>query len=177
MTGSRRSRPRPSGLKCAPAPSSASLASRFQHASKSSISSARITRALGSNNIDHRLRQADFRDQAADPALPGLGLAIADVDKLDALLVVGSNLRREVPILAHRVRKAALRGAKVSFVNPARFEYLFPVAVPRVARRRSSWRELAAVYAAASTAPRAEHLAALVAGAQVTAAHRASPPR
>ena len=51
----------------------------------------RLTRALGSANIDHRLRQADFRDQAADPAAPGLGgLAIADIDQLDALLVVGS---------------------------------------------------------------------------------------
>src|SRR6187401_3735561 len=90
---------------------------------------SRLTRALGSNNIDHRLRQADFRDQAADPAAPGLGgLTIAGVDQLDALLVVGSNLRREVPLLAHRVRKAAKRGAKVAFLNPARFDYLFPVA-------------------------------------------------
>jgi hypothetical protein len=39
---------------------------------------------------------------------------------------VGSNLRHELPILAHRVRKAALRGAKISFINPAKFEYLFP---------------------------------------------------
>src|SRR5262252_9017558 len=69
---------------------------------------SRLTRELGSANIDHRLRQADFRDQAADPPAPGLGgLAIAAIDQLDALLVVGSNLRREAPVLAHRVRKAA----------------------------------------------------------------------
>src|SRR6187431_3070994 len=90
---------------------------------------SRLSRALGSGNIDHRLRQSDFRDQAADPAAPGLGgLSIAGIDQLDALLVVGSNLRREVPVLAHRVRKAAKRGAKVAFVNPIRFDYLFPVA-------------------------------------------------
>src|SRR5690606_20920068 len=40
---------------------------------------SRIARGLGSNNIDHRLRQQDFRDQAADPAYPGLGMRIADV--------------------------------------------------------------------------------------------------
>ena len=38
------------------------------------------------------------------------------------------NLRREAPVLAHRVRKAAKRGAKIAFLNPARFDYLFPVA-------------------------------------------------
>ena len=76
---------------------------------------------MGSANIDHRLRQRDIRDQEADPAYPSLGMPIAEVEKLDALLVVGSNLRREVPMLAHRVRKAALRGAKVAFANPARF--------------------------------------------------------
>ena len=43
---------------------------------------------------------------------PGLGLAIAAVEQLDGLLVVGSNLRRELPLLAHRVRKAARRGAR-----------------------------------------------------------------
>jgi len=88
----------------------------------------RIARGLGTNNIDHRLRQRDFRDQDADPVFPSLGLRIAAVDSLDALLVIGANLRREVPILAHRVRKAARRGAKIAMLNPVRFEYLFPIA-------------------------------------------------
>jgi len=44
------------------------------------------------------------------------------------VLVIGSSLRREAPVLAHRLRKAARGGARVSFVNPARFDYLFPVA-------------------------------------------------
>src|SRR5205823_1232146 len=86
----------------------------------------RIARGLNSHNVDHRLRQLDFRDQQADPVFPGLGMRIAEVDSLDALLVIGANLRREVPILAHRVRKAALRGAQVAMLNPARFPYLFP---------------------------------------------------
>jgi NADH-quinone oxidoreductase subunit G len=90
---------------------------------------SRLARALGVANLDHRLRQQDFRDQAADPVFPSLGLPIADLETQEALLVVGSDLRHEAPIVAHRIRKAALKGkAKVAFVNPARFDYLFPVA-------------------------------------------------
>jgi NADH-quinone oxidoreductase subunit G len=136
---------------------------------------ARLTRALGSGNIDHRLRQVDFRDQDADPAAPGLGgLAISDVDTLDALLVVGSNLRREAPVLAHRVRKAARRGAKVTFLNPIRYEYLFPVAGYLESAPAAQISDLAGIYAAAldGAAP-AGHLAGLVSAAQINTAHRA----
>ncbi|HKZ74058.1 MAG TPA: NADH-quinone oxidoreductase subunit NuoG, partial [Steroidobacteraceae bacterium] len=49
----------------------------------------RIVRGLGSSNIDHRLRQPDVRDQTADPVHPSLGVAIADVERLESLLVVG----------------------------------------------------------------------------------------
>jgi NADH-quinone oxidoreductase subunit G len=92
---------------------------------------ARIARHLGSPNIDHRLRQLDFRGDALDAAFPSLGLPIADVEKLEGVLIVGSNLRHEMPMLAHRVRKAAIAksgAAKVAFLNPRPFEYLFPVA-------------------------------------------------
>ena len=88
----------------------------------------RLLRHLGSGNIDHRLRRRDFRGQDGEALLPGLGITIAGVETLDALLVIGSNLRHEVPLLAHRVRKAANNGAEVSFVNAADYEYLFPVA-------------------------------------------------
>jgi NADH-quinone oxidoreductase subunit G len=85
---------------------------------------SRLARGIGSGHIDHRLRQTDFPAAVT----PSLGMAVADVDALQSLLVVGSNLRHEIPLLASRVRKAAVRGAKVSFLNPERFEYLFPVA-------------------------------------------------
>jgi NADH-quinone oxidoreductase subunit G len=133
-----------------------------------------LTRALGSANIDHRLRQVDFRDQAADPAAPGLGgLEIAGIDQLDALLIVGSNLRREAPVLAHRVRKAARRGARIAFVNPARYDYLFPVAAYLESSPGKQLADLAAIYSAVldgAAAPR--HLASLVQSAQVNTAHR-----
>jgi NADH-quinone oxidoreductase subunit G len=137
----------------------------------------KLTRALGSSNIDHRLRQADFRDQDSDPAAPSLGgLAIAAIDQLDALLVVGSNLRREVPVLAHRVRKAVRKGAKVAFLNPARFDYLFPVAAYLESAPSKQVADLAAVLSAAlDGAPDAKapkNVASLVASAQVNTAHR-----
>jgi len=90
---------------------------------------ARLGRGLGSANLDHRLRRLDVRDQAADPDYPGLGCPIAEVDRLEGVLVVGADLRAEAPILAHRVRTAAIKQqAKVAFLNPSRFEYRFPVA-------------------------------------------------
>ncbi|HEY2274227.1 MAG TPA: NADH-quinone oxidoreductase subunit NuoG [Steroidobacteraceae bacterium] len=136
----------------------------------------RIARGLGTHNIDHRLRQRDFRDSAADPVAPGLGMRIADVDALSALLVVGSNLRREVPILAHRVRKAARGGAHIAFVNPVRFAYQFPVAAYLSSVPRTMVGDLAAILAAvaeASGKPLPAQLAAATAGAQIGAEHRA----
>jgi NADH-quinone oxidoreductase subunit G len=89
--------------------------------------SGRLVRYLGSNNIDHRLRRRDFRGQESEASIPVLGMPIDEVEQLDNILVVGSNLRKEVPLLAHRVRKAAVDGASVSFINPDSYEYLFPV--------------------------------------------------
>ena len=137
----------------------------------------RITRFLGSDNIDYRLRQRDFRDQANDPKAPGLGCSIAELDTRQGILVVGSNLRMEVPIVAHRVRKAAGKGASVAFLNPAVYEYHFKPAAYVTAEPDALAANLAAVLAAvaaeASTAVPA-HLARAVEGVAVTAAHRAA---
>ncbi|MGB5245885.1 MAG: NADH-quinone oxidoreductase subunit NuoG [Woeseia sp.] len=89
---------------------------------------ARIADSLGTSNIDHRLRQRDFADEDNDPLMPSLGCSIAELESRDAILVVGSNLRHEVPIIAHRVRKSAIAGGKVAFVNRERYAYHFPVA-------------------------------------------------
>ncbi len=88
---------------------------------------ARLADHIGTANIDSRVRQRDFSDQDNDPVFPWLGSTIAELETSDAILVVGSNLRKEVPIIAHRVRKAALAGSKVSFVNNEAFEYHFAV--------------------------------------------------
>jgi NADH-quinone oxidoreductase subunit G len=109
----------------------------------------RLASALGTSNIDHRMRQQDFSGDAADPTMPALGGDIAEVDSLEALLVVGSNLRREIPLLANRIRKASLSGASVWFLNPAKFEYLFPVADYLVAAPAAQLAELNALLVAA----------------------------
>ncbi len=88
----------------------------------------RLFRHLGSDNLDHRLRRRDFRLQDRDPVFPWLGMSLAELEQADLILVIGSNLRHEAPLLAHRVRKAAQRGARVVFINPARHEYLHAVA-------------------------------------------------
>ncbi len=110
---------------------------------------SRLMRHLGSGNIDHRLRRRDFRGQDGEALLPGLGTTIAGIEELDGLLIVGSNLRREVPLLAHRVRKAALRGAAVSLINAAEYEFLFPLAEHIVEPSADFVNELNQVIAAA----------------------------
>jgi len=65
----------------------------------------KLLRALGTNNIDSRLRQNDFNQQETDPAFPYLGQSIAALDDLDAVLVIGSNVRKEQPMINHRLRK------------------------------------------------------------------------
>ena len=88
---------------------------------------ARLADQIGTANIDYRIRQRDSSDQGNDPAFPWLGCNIAELESSDAILVVGSNLRKEAPIIAHRVRKAALAGSTVSFVNNDAYEYHFAV--------------------------------------------------
>ena len=89
---------------------------------------ARIADHLKTTNIDHRIRRQDFADQHSDPLFPWLGCDIADVENADAILVAGSNLRNEAPIIAHRVRKAALRGSQVCFANSSVYDYQFDLA-------------------------------------------------
>ena len=89
---------------------------------------ARVMRHLDSGNIDHRLRRRDFRGQEMEALMPTLGMPLAEVDTLDSILVIGSNLRQEVPLLAHRVRKAALAGGQINILSVVACEYLFPVA-------------------------------------------------
>jgi NADH-quinone oxidoreductase subunit G len=137
----------------------------------------RITRHLGSDNIDYRLRQRDFRDQASDARAPLLGCSVAELDTRQGMLVVGSNLRMEVPIVAHRIRKAARKGASVAFLNPAVYGYYFKPAAYVTAAPDALAANLAAVLAAAASAagaPVPAHLARAVEGVQVTDAHRAS---
>ena len=66
----------------------------------------KLVRGLGSDNVDFRLRQADFRADGKRAGAPWLGMPIAGVKDLTRLLVVGSFLRKDAPLLAQRVLQA-----------------------------------------------------------------------
>ena len=87
----------------------------------------KLVRALGSDNVDFRLRQSDFRADGHRAGAPWLGMPIAAVGELDRLLVVGSFLRKDTPLLAQRVRQAAKRGLQVCVVHPSADDWLLPV--------------------------------------------------
>jgi NADH-quinone oxidoreductase subunit G len=87
----------------------------------------KLVRGLGSDNIDHRLRQSDFRADGKRAGAPWLGMPIAAVAELDRLLVIGSFLRKDAPLLAQRVRQAAKKALQVSAVGPNAEEWLIPV--------------------------------------------------
>ena len=105
----------------------------------------RLARGLGSHNVDSRLRQLDFSDQASDPAYPGLGIALRVIDGLGGLLLAGCHVRDEAPIVAHRVRKAALAGCKVSLLSTQPQQCHFPVLQQTVAAAADLASELAAL--------------------------------
>lgn len=88
---------------------------------------ARLTRSLGSENIDFRLRQTDAQLDRAIPGVPWLGMPIAELGELDRVLVVGSFLRKDHPLFAQRLRQAAKRGTQISFIDGAADDPLFPV--------------------------------------------------
>ena len=92
----------------------------------------KLARGLGIENIDHRLRQANCGDATADPVFPWLGQSLAELETVDAALLVGSNVRMEQPLANHRLRKAALKGAAVMAINSRDFDFRYPLHVATV---------------------------------------------
>ncbi|KQV79703.1 NADH dehydrogenase [Massilia sp. Root351] len=86
----------------------------------------KLTRALGSEHVDFRLRQSDF---ALDGEVsPWLGMPVADVTGLQRVFVIGSFLRKDHPLLATRIRAAVKSGAKLSVLNGTADDSLITVA-------------------------------------------------
>lgn len=81
-------------------------------------------RGLGVKHIDHRAKQQDFTDQEAFPTYPNLGTTFANLEKVDAALLVGSHTRKEQPMAWHRLHKAWKNGSKISWVNVADYDMI-----------------------------------------------------
>ena len=77
-----------------------------------------LAHGLGCDNVDYRLRQTDFRLDGKRVGTPWMGCNIQDIEELDRILLIGSNLRNEHPLLAQRFRKAVNNGAELSIVSP-----------------------------------------------------------
>ena len=73
-----------------------------------------VLRGLGSDNIDYRLRNGEFKPAQG---VRYLGTSVASLSQLQRVLVVGSNLRKDHPLFAQRIRQAVRHGAQVNAVT------------------------------------------------------------
>ena len=113
----------------------------------------KLVRGLGSDSIDFRLRQSDFSADPAAAGAPWLGMSIAEFAALDRVLIVGSFLRNDHPLLAHRLRQAAKKGAQVSLLHASDDDLLIRIAHKAIVAPSLMPRLLAEiVVAAAATA-------------------------
>ena len=86
---------------------------------------AGLMRGLGSQNIDFRLRNAEFTHQTGAHYL---GRSIASLSDLQSILVVGSNLRKDHPLFAQRIRQAARKGCTVNLIGSEHEDWAMPIA-------------------------------------------------
>ena len=91
----------------------------------------KFVRGIGSGNVDFRTRQPDF---GADPGVsptagvPWLGMQIADLPQLDRVLIVGSTLSKDHPLIANRLRQAAKKQLRVNLLNSVDDDLMMRVA-------------------------------------------------
>jgi NADH-quinone oxidoreductase subunit G len=107
-----------------------------------------IVRQLGSHNIDHRLRERDFSDDAARPLSPAFTASLGEIGGCDSVLLIGCNPRQEAPIVGHRVRQAWRKGAAVAAINPVDWPFTFETSLDAIVAPQDMVGELAALAAA-----------------------------
>jgi NADH-quinone oxidoreductase subunit G len=129
----------------------------------------KLMRGLGTGNVDHRLMQSDFSADGQMQGAPWLGTSIASLQELDRVLLVGSTLRHDHPLLAHRLRAAVKHGAQLNLVNPVDDDLLMRVANKAIVAPRAMVNMLAQV-AKALAAAKSAHLPSAVADVEVSAA-------
>ena len=95
---------------------------------------AKLMRAMGSDNVDFRLRQSDFSADGKRAGVPWLGMKLAELGQIDRALVVGSFLRKDHPLVASRLRQIAKRKSQINVLHCADDDLLMPVANKAIVR-------------------------------------------
>ena len=85
----------------------------------------KLFRAVGCHHIDHRTRWLDHSHQNYLGAYPHLGITLSELEHQQAVVLVGSDIRKEQPIIAHRVRRASLNGGAIVSIAPCQFDFNF----------------------------------------------------
>ena len=134
---------------------------------------AKLVRGLGSDNIDHRLRQSDFSINSQSASVRWLGMPIAALSSLQRVLVVGSFLRKDHPLFAQRLRQAARKGARVHSLHAVHDDWLIPLATTMTAAPSAWVQSLAEVAAEVAASKEIAAPVALGAGVEPSAEAKA----
>ncbi|OYW35252.1 MAG: NADH-quinone oxidoreductase subunit G, partial [Hydrogenophilales bacterium 12-61-10] len=92
----------------------------------------KLMRGMGSGNIDHRLRQSDFSLDTKAHGGFWLGMPVTYMSRLNRMLVVGSNLRKDHPLMAHRIRESVRWYGQLNLINAHEDEFLGKVHAKRI---------------------------------------------
>src|SRR5258708_2978993 len=95
---------------------------------------AKLMRAMGSDNVDFRLRQSDFSADGKRAGVPWLGMKLGELGRLDRVLGVGSFLRKDHPLVASRLRQIAKRKSQINVLHCADDDLMMPVANKAIVR-------------------------------------------
>jgi NADH-quinone oxidoreductase subunit G len=136
--------------------------------------SQRLARGLDCPNIDHRGREQDFSDDRARDRATAFQSQMTAIDDADVILLIGSNIRHEAPILGQRVRKAWRHGAQVAALNPLDWNFHFDLANKIITAPQNMVAELAALAKAVASATGKEipdNLQAGLAGSDADESH------
>ncbi len=112
---------------------------------------ARLVRGLGSDNLDYRWRQSDFRGDGHGAGIAWLGMPLVELKDLDRVLIVGSFLRKDHPLIAQRLRQAAKHGTRIDVLNPVDDDWRLAVAHKAIVPPSLMPRMLAEIVVAAAT--------------------------
>ncbi|MDJ0655427.1 MAG: NADH-quinone oxidoreductase subunit NuoG [Xanthomonadales bacterium] len=132
----------------------------------------KIARALGTDNVDHRLREQDFADQDHRSLRPQLGTPMESLGEADAILLVGGNPRHDQPLVGHKIRQAWRSGASIFAVNARDYEVHYELS-ESIVEPPSTWIGQLAGIAAALGVHADGDIGRLIAGATADARQQA----